>query len=97
MFPTTAGTGREAGGHDRDCPDERDPVTGIRLFKQYRKKRITLYTMLEFTCETIAIQFPNENIGTYCYTVQEKDLGGEGNFKSSSVRLLIVVEVYRSL
>lgn len=64
MFPTTAGTGREAGRHSRDCPDGRDPVTGIRLFEQYRKKRITLYTVLEFTCETIPIQIPDKKLGT---------------------------------
>lgn len=64
MFPTTAGTGGEAGRHGRDCPDGRDPVTGIRLFKQYRKKRVTLYTVLEFTCETIPIQLPDKKLGT---------------------------------
>lgn len=97
MFPTIAGTGREAGGHGGDCPDGRDPVTGILLFEQYKKKRITLYSVLEFTCETIGIQLPGEKIGTYCYLAQEKDLGGDGNFKSSSVRLLIVMEINRSL
>lgn len=97
MVPAIAGTGREAGGHGGDCPDGRDPVTGIRLFQRYRKKRIALYSVLEFTCETIGIQLPDEKVGTYCYPAQEKDLGGDGNFKSSSIRLLIVMEIKRSL
>lgn len=43
MFPTIAGTGREAGGHGGDCSDGRDPVTGIRLFQQYIVFRVGVH------------------------------------------------------